>query len=245
MLALRRVPRVIPGRAFATYIGNDGMTNYSLINWTGGFPTVGPEKKPFLGSNILLKWLEGFKHYGVAGTFLQAYTLGDVKFGTCVGTDVNGNQYFENTDYPHGQHRWVVYRDIHNYDAAAIPPEWHGWMCHMVDAPGPDSEKFIEDKLKTKCEIDGGDECYDTHLGYTAYEMDPLLNYTNFRKRGYKIGSIKQLPDDPDAFHVHAGHALNKGGTGRYLEQKGMHLWNPEDPEGEEAPVPTRSLAEN
>jgi|Transcript_89800 NADH:ubiquinone oxidoreductase subunit len=83
--------------------------------------------------------------------------LGDIKFGECVGTDVNGNQYFENLDYPHGQHRWVEYADIHNYDAASVPPEWHGWMTHMQDAPGSDAREFITEKLKTKLEIDKGD----------------------------------------------------------------------------------------
>jgi len=32
-----------------------------------------------------------------------------------------------------GQHRWVEYKDIHNFDASMIPPEWHGWMHHTFD----------------------------------------------------------------------------------------------------------------
>lgn len=34
-----------------------------------------------------------------------------------------------------GQHRWVEYADIHNFDASQIPPEWHGWMTHTFDEP--------------------------------------------------------------------------------------------------------------
>ena len=134
---------------------------------------------------------------------------------------MNGNRYFENLDYPHGQHRWVEYADIHNYDAASVPPEWHGWMCHMQDAPGSDAREYITEKLKTKLEIDKGDHSvYDHHVGHTSYEMDTLLNHTMHRKRGYKIGGIKQMPEEDDKYHKHAGSAQNKGSTGRFEGQK-------------------------
>jgi hypothetical protein len=36
--------------------------------------------------------------------------MGEVKFGDLKGQDVNGNKYFENLEYPFGQHRWVEYK---------------------------------------------------------------------------------------------------------------------------------------
>jgi len=36
--------------------------------------------------------------------------MGEVKFGDLKGVDVNGNKYFENVEYPFGQHRWVEYK---------------------------------------------------------------------------------------------------------------------------------------
>lgn len=43
----------------------------------------------------------------------------------------------QNLDYPFGQHRWVEYANIHNYDASMIHPDWHGWMHHVFDeTPG-------------------------------------------------------------------------------------------------------------
>ena len=55
-----------------------------------------------------------------------------------MGCDGAGNRYYENrVDYPFGQHRWVEPGDIHNFDSASIPPEWHGWMTSMNDAPPP------------------------------------------------------------------------------------------------------------
>jgi hypothetical protein len=60
--------------------------------------------------------------------------IGDVKFGRLVGTDRNGNKYFENLEYLYGQHRWVEYQDIHNFEPTSVPPEWHGWLHHQTDA---------------------------------------------------------------------------------------------------------------
>lgn len=31
---------------------------------------------------------------------------------------------YKNLDLPYGQHRWVEYSNIHDYDASMIPPEW-------------------------------------------------------------------------------------------------------------------------
>lgn len=38
------------------------------------------------------------------------FQMGEVKFGELKGEDVNGNKYFENLEYPFGQHRWVEYK---------------------------------------------------------------------------------------------------------------------------------------
>lgn len=56
-----------------------------------------------------------------------------MKFGTLMGVDRNGNKYFENLEYPFGQHRWIEYKDIHNYEPTSVPPEWHGWLHHQTD----------------------------------------------------------------------------------------------------------------
>ena len=60
----------------------------------------------------------------VKGTIIQLYTVGDLKFGELKGTDRFGNKYYEDLDLPFGQHRWVEYSNIHNYDATMIQPEW-------------------------------------------------------------------------------------------------------------------------
>jgi len=46
--------------------------------------------------------------------------------GKLVGTDTAGN-------------RWVIYSRV--TEASAVPPEWHAWLHHTVDAPLTDSER--------------------------------------------------------------------------------------------------------
>lgn len=37
-----------------------------------------------------------------------------------------------------GQHRWVEYADIHNYDSSTVTAAWHPWLHHMSDfTPSP------------------------------------------------------------------------------------------------------------
>jgi NADH:ubiquinone oxidoreductase subunit len=41
-------------------------------------------------------------------------------------TPTDGYRYYEDLREPFGQHRWVEYSNIHDYDATMIQPEWHG-----------------------------------------------------------------------------------------------------------------------
>jgi hypothetical protein len=49
--------------------------------------------------------------------------VGDMKFGVLKGVDAMGNRYYEDLDLPYGQHRWIEYKDVHNFDATMIQPE--------------------------------------------------------------------------------------------------------------------------
>lgn len=57
--------------------------------------------------------------------------------GALVGTDADGNQYYRERNPPKGrrERRWVMYRG--EPEATKVPPEWHGWLHHTVDAPLP------------------------------------------------------------------------------------------------------------
>ncbi|KAJ7525271.1 hypothetical protein O6H91_17G043600 [Diphasiastrum complanatum] len=51
-----------------------------------------------------------------------------------VGVDKLGNKYFEKkVNSQFGRHRWVEYADKKQYNASAVPPEWHGWLHYITD----------------------------------------------------------------------------------------------------------------
>ncbi len=54
--------------------------------------------------------------------------------GREVGQDETGNRYFEERKPRNPRtRRWVVYAGAP--EASAVPPEWHAWLHHTVDAP--------------------------------------------------------------------------------------------------------------
>lgn len=55
---------------------------------------------------------------------------------TLVGTDRNGNRYFEKLETESNRDRWVVFADTtkNGQDPSSVPPEWHGWLHHITDA---------------------------------------------------------------------------------------------------------------
>ncbi len=60
------------------------------------------------------------------------------RFGELVGQDAQGNRYYRTAGGKidpvlHFERRWVIYNGL--AEASRIPPEWHGWMHHMVDVP--------------------------------------------------------------------------------------------------------------
>ena len=64
--------------------------------------------------------------------------------GVHVGTDANGNRFFENLDAQIGRHRWVVFagHDWRN-GGSSITPEWHGWM-HAICDESPANAEFAK-----------------------------------------------------------------------------------------------------
>jgi NADH:ubiquinone oxidoreductase subunit len=63
--------------------------------------------------------------------------------GRLVGKDTYGNRYYlqKSGIGPLGvPRRWVIYTDL--AEASKVPPEWHGWLHHTVDAI-PTSEAYV------------------------------------------------------------------------------------------------------
>lgn len=62
-------------------------------------------------------------------------------FGQKVGTDPFGNTYYQGKALRSGlrHKRWVLYRGAP--EASAVPPEWHAWLHHTIDAVPVDGGK--------------------------------------------------------------------------------------------------------
>jgi NADH:ubiquinone oxidoreductase subunit len=142
---------------------------------------------------------------GLKGMIIQLYTIGDLKYGELKGTDKFGNRYYEDLELPFGQHRWVEYNDIHNFDASMIQPEWHGWIHHVFDETP--NETMKKDVLPAAANPDA---IYDHHKGHTEpYKVYEQTNVTQYRQRGYKIGSLKTEDGESDKYYKQPTHPLS------------------------------------
>ena len=57
--------------------------------------------------------------------------------GELVGTDDQGNRYYQDRRVIPGRRRkrWVIYNG--EAEASRVPPDWHGWLHHTTNAPPP------------------------------------------------------------------------------------------------------------
>jgi NADH:ubiquinone oxidoreductase subunit len=172
----------------------------------------------------ITKTIRAVKERGWKGLAIQLYLISDIKFGELKGTDKFGNKYYEDLDLPYGQHRWVEYSNIHNYDATMIQPEWHGWMHHVFDET-PD-EQMKKDELQT---TSVSNSIYTTHLAMIgeAKVAQEQVDTSQYRQRGYKVGSLMIGEDDKDNYYKQPGHPLSKK-EGRFKETKDINGWTPD-----------------
>ncbi|KAI9005483.1 NADH ubiquinone oxidoreductase subunit NDUFA12-domain-containing protein [Phycomyces nitens] len=84
--------------------------------------------------STLGRTLKNLIKIGPANYLKQMNTIGDTKWGRLVGTDVNGNKYFENLDEVSGRERWVEYAS-NQPDPEDIAPEWYGWLTRNFQEP--------------------------------------------------------------------------------------------------------------
>ena len=198
-------------------------------------------------ASVWMTYARAVKEFGWKGLYEKATAMGTVKFGRLVGTDKHGNKYYEDLQEKYGQHRWVEYKDIWNYDGAMVPPSWHGWLCHQHDEPGHELEKAIEAQVHDSgMVIDTSDNgIYATHLGHSTYDDDDLMtNMTQYRQRGYNIGSLHNNAGDPDKYYKQPGSATSDE-CNDYKSLKGYEAWDPAKPNVEDSKVrPLRSLDE-
>lgn len=131
-----------------------------------------------------------------------------------MGGDAAGNRYYENrVDYPFGQHRWVEPGDIHNFDSASIPPEWHGWMTSMNDVPPVAEDDFFDEKKQDIIKMCRSDTGIDHNVGHQEkmFHFHDLHNQSTVRSRGYGIGNpvVGLPPGAKDSYYTQPGSPYN------------------------------------
>jgi len=145
------------------------------------------------------------------------------------GTDKFNNKYYENVDLPYGQHRWVEYANIHNPDATMIQPEWHGWMHHVFDETPEEMDALAAKRRIEQTSLHSdANAIFTTHVGKQNPVNDRETTDTSqYRQRGYRVGSLHTGPDDPDDYYLQPGHPLSKNKTGSFKDRKGTEEWDP------------------
>jgi NADH:ubiquinone oxidoreductase subunit len=138
-----------------------------------------------------------------------------------MGADAAGNRYYENrVDYPLFQHRWVEPGDIHNYDAAQIPPEWHGWMHHINDQTPLLEEEYIEEKMSHLRNGEISHAPYSSNMGHQEpyFNFHHMHNQSQIRSRGYGIGNhvVGLPPGAPDAYYTQPGSPYNEASIRKF-----------------------------
>lgn len=167
--------------------------------------------------------------YGLVGAFRHFHIMRTFKFGTVVGVDKWGNEYFENAEeYKHGQHRWMVpagFRSWYDFDASEIPAEWHGWLHHITDDPPTEHTVGSVYKMQPQQISVGADTPYDRNLGgvVTPHEMNPSQK----RPRGYGLGNMintKPLRSEANVeeYYTQPGWPLDK----RHVQPKRDVQWS-------------------
>jgi len=171
------------------------------------------------------KLMRAVDQRGWNGVMMQLYTIGDLKFGELKGTDRFGNKYYEDLDLPFGQHRWVEYANVHNPDATMIPPEWHGWMHHSYDETPDELDKIEKETLETTTHSNA---IFHTHIGKIGEKVvhKEQVDTSQYRQRGYKVGSLMTGPEDADQYYLQPGHPLSKE-QGRFEKRKEQTEWVP------------------
>jgi hypothetical protein len=85
---------------------------------------------------------------------------------------------------------------------------WHGWMHHMFDETPNDRAAFPPIDATTSV----SHAAFSTHLGLLSPDRNPELacvDLSQYRHRGYKIGSLMLDKDDPELYYKQPGHPLS------------------------------------
>ncbi|KAL1519885.1 hypothetical protein AB1Y20_023374 [Prymnesium parvum] len=94
-------------------------------------------------SVCLQKFVGIYQKKGLGYAYNKVRMESTLRVGEFVGTDDNGNHYYEDLNAPYTRTRWVEYpvpsgtwAIEDRYDGTMVSPEWYGWLHYMHDKPG-------------------------------------------------------------------------------------------------------------
>jgi NADH dehydrogenase (ubiquinone) 1 alpha subcomplex subunit 12 len=104
---------------------------------------------------FLARFKEAQRKEGFGRAYNKTRMESTLRKGTLVGSDYNGNKYYEDRDAPYGRTRWVEYPTPpgvwaieQKYDGSMVSPEWHGWLHYMHDKTGAQLAAELEKPFK-------------------------------------------------------------------------------------------------
>ena len=153
---------------------------------------------------------------GPWGALKTLYKQRTMKVGALIGTDYNGNQYFENTaEYAHGQHRWVVYsgnKSFYEVDASTVAPEWHAWLHHATAEPPTATTLGSTHRVPNQEVAAGSSAPYARSLGGVVTPNAPP-NLTQVRPRGWGLGNGIGSAPNAEGAYTQPGFPTDKRNT--------------------------------
>ena len=139
----------------------------------------------------------------------KLFQMRTMKVGRLVGTDYNGNSYYENRElYAHGQHRWVEYsggKAFYDNDSSTVAPEWHGWLHHVTEDPPTATTVGSTQGVPPQALAQHSSNPNARSLGgvVTAH---PPPNVTQVRARGWGLGNgLGSAPFAPETAYTQPG----------------------------------------
>jgi len=111
-------------------------------------------------TSFFKKFKEVERAEGFGGAYNKLRNENVFRTGNFVGTDYNGNKYYENPNAPYGRSRWVEYPTVSGVwaiedkmDASMVAPDWHGWLHYMHDIPGSQVDKHFGKPFKQQLPV--------------------------------------------------------------------------------------------
>jgi hypothetical protein len=101
-------------------------------------------------------------------------------------------------------------------------------MHHMYDeVPEKANLDFKSDRLEV---AEKTDAIYGDHVGHSTFKAEHAqVNLSQYRSRGWKVGSLMTKPDEPDRYYKQPGHPLSPDADkgGRFQDRKETTTWEP------------------